>query len=244
MKDNYKLFTLQVVAHLALIPMVLYAQWYHWFTAIIIYFTCGTSITVTYHRLLSHKSWTSPRWFEIISTLLSSYVAVGSSIAWVATHRQHHRFTDKHGDPHSPTTTPWWRVQWFSMFEPVNIKYSVDLLRDKFHVFVHQYYFHMHAFVLIFLYIIDPFAVVYAYLVPAALVWNAGSCINTVNHMIGYRNHNTKDNSTCNLITGYLVFGEGWHNNHHFNPAADKFQQKWWEFDLGYFIIKRVRKDA
>jgi len=244
MKDSYKLFTLQLIAHLAILPMIIYAQWYHWVAAIVVYFLCGTSITVTYHRLLSHKAWVAPRWFEIVGTLLSTYIAVGSSIGWVATHRQHHRYTDKQGDPHSPNTRPWWCVQWFSMFEPVNIKYAVDLLRDKFHLTVHQKYFHIHAFIALFLFFVDPFAVVYVYLVPAALVWNAGSAINTVNHMLGYRNYETKDNSTCNFVTGYLVFGEGWHNNHHAEPASEKFQRKWWEFDLGYQVIKLVRKDA
>lgn len=244
MKDSQKLFTLQLLAHLALVPMLMYAQWYHWLVAILVYVAGGTSITVTYHRLLSHKAWKAPRWFEVASTLMGTYIAVGSSIGWVATHRQHHRFTDKHGDPHSPNVHPWWRVQWFSMFEPVNVRYAVDLLRDKFHLFVHQKYFWIHGAIALVLILIDPFAVVYAYLVPAALVWNAGSSINTVNHMLGYRNYDTKDSSTCNLITGYLVFGEGWHNNHHAEPASEKFQRKWWEFDWGYQLIKLVRKDA
>lgn len=244
MKDSYKLFTLQLFAHLAIIPMIIYAQWYHWAAAIAVYFIGGTSITVTYHRLLSHKAWVAPRWFEIVGTLFSTYIAVGSSIGWVATHRQHHRYTDKHGDPHSPNTQPWWRVQWFSMFEPVNVKYAVDLLRDKFHLTIHQKYFHIHVSIGLILLLFDPFAVVYLYLVPAALVWNAGSAINTLNHKLGYRNYETKDNSTCSFLTGYLVFGEGWHNNHHADPASEKFQRKWWEFDLGYQVIKLVRKDA
>ena len=47
-------------------------------------------------------------------------------------------------------------------------------------------------------------------------------------------------NSTNNIITGYLVGGEGWHNNHHAEPANPKFGRRWWEFDLGYLIIKLV----
>jgi stearoyl-CoA desaturase (delta-9 desaturase) len=130
------------------------------------------------------------------------------------------------------------------MFEPVNIKYAVDLLRDKFHLFVHQQYFLIHLGIAVILCIIDPFAVVYAYLVPMALIWNAGSAINTVNHKLGYRNQETRDNSTCNILTGYFVFGEGWHNNHHAEPASENFKRKWWEFDLGYQLICLLRKNA
>ena len=244
MKDSTKLFLLQLVAHMSLVPMILYASWYHWIVAIVVYFTCGTAITVTYHRLLSHKAWNAPRWWVVVGTMLCTYIGVGSSVGWVATHRQHHRYTDHPGDPHSPNVHPWWRVQWFSMFEPVNIKYAVDLLRDKFHLFIHQQYFPIHVWIGVVLFIIDPFAVVYAYLVPMALIWNAGSAINTLNHKLGYRNQETRDNSTCNFITGYLVFGEGWHNNHHADPASDNFKRKWWEFDLGHQLIRLLRKNA
>jgi fatty-acid desaturase len=241
MKDNHKLFFLQLAAHLAIVPMIMYGQWYHWLIAGMVYVLTGVSITITFHRLLSHKAWNAPRWWEVTGTLLCTYIGIGSSIGWIATHRQHHRFTDKVGDPHSPVVKPWWRVQWFSMFEPVNVKYAVDLLRDKFHLWLHLNYFIVHGAIMAVFLVIDPFALVYAYFVPMALIWNAGSCINTLNHMTGYTNHQTKDNSTCNLLTGYLVFGEGWHNNHHAAPASDNFKCKWWEFDLGYQLIKILR---
>jgi len=38
------------------------------------------------------------------------------------------------------------------------------------------------------------------------------------------------------------VSGEGWHNNHHAHPADAQFGKKWWEFDLGWQLIKLVRK--
>ena len=71
------------------------------------------------------------------------------------------------------------------------------------------------------------------------LLWNAGSAINTVNHLSGYRNFETTDQSKNNFILGYLAWGEGWHNNHHHNQKKFHFQCKWWEFDLSGFIINR-----
>jgi stearoyl-CoA desaturase (delta-9 desaturase) len=66
--------------------------------------------------------------------------------------------------------------------------------------------------------------------------------VNSLNHLnVGYRNHNTKDFSNNHLFTGYLVAGEGWHNNHHNDPANPKFGEKWWEIDLGWWFIKLIR---
>jgi stearoyl-CoA desaturase (delta-9 desaturase) len=69
-----------------------------------------------------------------------------------------------------------------------------------------------------------------------------GSFVNTINHKYGYRNIKTSDNSVNNIILGYLSSGEGWHNNHHATPSNPKFGKKWWEFDLGYYIIRAIKQ--
>ena len=38
-----------------------------------------------------------------------------------------------------------------------------------------------------------------------------------------------------NLILGYTAWGQGWHNNHHYDPKSFDFGKvvsgKWWEWD-------------
>jgi stearoyl-CoA desaturase (delta-9 desaturase) len=106
---------------------------------------------------------------------------------------------------------------------------------------MHNYYWLLNLIYITILAILDPFAIVYAYFVPTLLVWHGGSLINTLNHTVGYRSFQTSDTSTNNPITGFLVGGEGWHNNHHAHPANPKFGHKWWELDLGYLIIRMVK---
>jgi stearoyl-CoA desaturase (delta-9 desaturase) len=62
--------------------------------------------------------------------------------------------------------------------------------------------------------------------------------VNVFGHLkgiIGYRNYATKDNSYNNFILGYLAWGQGWHNNHHYDPKNFNFghgvSSKWWEWD-------------
>ena len=37
---------------------------------------------------------------------------------------------------------------------------------------------------------------------------------------------------------GILAYGEGWHNNHHFNPRVAKAGQRWWEIDVTWWAIR------
>ena len=242
-QDKYLLFALQLIAHCGLVLQLLYGHWYHWVLSFLIYFLTGCfGMTMTFHRLLSHKSWNAPRWFEIVGTVLGTYGLTGSSIGWVAIHREHHHHTDGEKDPHSPHHKGFIRVQWLSMFEKPNPKYAMHLIRDPIHAWLHKWYFALHIAVFVIWYCLDPMLLLCLYLTPAAILWNAGSAINTLTHMVGYRNHDNTDNSTNVWWLGYTMWGEGWHNNHHNDPKNSRFGEKWWEFDLGYWFIKHLSK--
>jgi len=238
------LIAYQILAHIAFVAMLFYGSITTWSIAIAIYFFIATiGGTVTYHRLLSHKSFKPQKWFSYFGPIVGAIGGNGSGIAWVAIHREHHRYTDTEKDPHSPIYKSFFRIQFLSMCDIPNIRYVPDLLRSKFHMWIHTNYWLINLVYVAILYMIDPWAVVYAYFVPTLMVWHAGSFINTVNHTIGYRPNETTDTSTNNLFTGYLVSGEGWHNGHHAFPANAKFGKKWWEFDLGWQVIKLVRSN-
>lgn len=242
-KDSWFLFIFQIVAHASLIPAIMLYDWHYFLLSLGVYFITGCfGMTMTYHRLLTHRAWTAPAWFEKFGSMCGSYGLVGSPIGWVAIHREHHVYTETDKDPHSPVTRGVLHAQYLSMFNVPKIKFVVDLLRSDFHTRLHRYYFLIHTFIFIILFFVSPTFLLFGYLVPAAILWNAGSFINTLNHTVGYRVTETKDNSTNNCVTGYLMWGEGWHNNHHANPKNWNFQVKPWEFDIGGFFIKRLMK--
>jgi stearoyl-CoA desaturase (delta-9 desaturase) len=244
MKKINWLFVFQIIAHLSVVPMIMYGSWYHWAIAISVYFVTGSiGMSGTYHRLLSHKSYAAPRWWQIFGTVAATLGGTGSSIAWVAVHRAHHRFTDTSQDPHCPHHHGVFRVQFLSMFYQPNIKYVPDLLRDSFHVAMHKYYWAVHATFATVLFAVDPFAVIYAWLVPSVILWHAGSGVNTLGHMWGWQDHNAgKDSSTNHPVLGVLMWGEGWHNNHHADPGNWEFGRKWWQIDVTKQIIKLVKQ--
>jgi stearoyl-CoA desaturase (delta-9 desaturase) len=245
MNKKLQLFSLQLICHIALIWALFSFSATDWLFTIGVYFLTGClGVTVTLHRYYSHKSFKFKHdWVRKFFTVCSVWGIIGDPIAWVNNHRQHHRLTDRPGDPHSPSVLGFATVQWFSMFHSyTKLRLVPDMIRDNFLVWIHRNYFKIHWVILVVFCLISIKMTAVFYLVPAAILWNMGSLVNTINHTLGYRSHDTKDNSTNNPVLGYLVWGEGWHNNHHYIPSAKKFGEQWWEFDLGYQIIRAVER--
>jgi stearoyl-CoA desaturase (delta-9 desaturase) len=243
---SYLVLIHQIIAHIALAAVFLFFPPQYWFITIAVYCVlyCFGG-TMTYHRLLSHQSFQPPRWFYYTGSILGLLSCSGSPIAWVATHRKHHRFTDKVQDPHSMRYMKWYKVQWLTMLVPAEPKYATHLLRSPFQIFLHKNYFFIHLAYAALLAAIDPKLLLYAYLAPAALVWEAGSIINTVCHKWGYCNYQIEDDSKNNRWLALFTFGEALHNNHHARQANFDFKRQPNEIDIAAFFIRLLnRKDS
>jgi len=223
----------QIIAHSALIYMLLYGNIYWWLITIIVYFLNGClGMTMTYHRLLSHKSWSAPKFLEYLFVFFANSGLTGSAISWVSIHRQHHRFTDTERDPHSPLYKSWFYCHFLSMFSEVNLRYVPDLLKEKFYLLQHKFYFEISILwgILMVLIFQDINALIYAWLVPAAILWNAGSSIVSISH---------RDGSIFNdHLLAFLVWGEGYHKNHHNNQKNYRFGK----YDLSGVLIEKSNK--
>ena len=75
--------------------------------------------------------------------------------------------------------------------------------------------------------LIDPYALIYAWLAPAGLAKILGSLVFSYSH----RNGKPNTDAWVALVSG----GEGYHTPHHNNPR----QVRWGKFDLGGFIIEK-----
>jgi stearoyl-CoA desaturase (delta-9 desaturase) len=223
----------QILAHLSLVWMIFYGTPLMWAITVFVYFLNGClGMTMTYHRLLSHKAWNPPKWIEYTFAYLAGIGLTGSAISWVSIHRKHHRYTDKSEDPHSPKYKGWFYCHFLSMFSNVDAKYAVDLLRQDFYTKQHRYYFLMATVWGLSVSVVfwDPYALIYAWLAPAAILWNAGSTIVSYSHRKG-----TVFNDTW---LGILVWGEGYHANHHDKPGSARFGK----YDLGGILIEFFKK--
>lgn len=68
----------------------------------VFYVISGLGVTVGLHRYFTHGAFKAKRPLKIALGIAGSLSLEMSVLDWVATHRKHHKFSDKEGDPHSP----------------------------------------------------------------------------------------------------------------------------------------------
>ena len=123
-----------------------------------------------------------------------------------------------------------------------------DILDDEFLKFCHRNYLLIVVPPLIITALIDWRITVFLFAIPSVIVIFSGAIVNTVGHLWGYRNFETKDHSRNNTFFN-LFFNWGCsmlHNNHHHDPSAYNFKMsdKWYETDfLNVFIIEKFLID-
>ena len=244
---NQEVRGLQLVNHLMLVIGVGYSIYTGLYSYILLsmclYWIMGVlGINVGYHRLLSHRSFRTYPLIEKTLSLIGILTTVGSPLAWVATHRQHHRVTDRIGDPHSPYLIGPFKA-WVGIWgiTKLDLKLVRDIRKDDFQRWIHKNYL-----TIIFIYCavlagIDPWLIVFAYCIPACLCLHSTSGIIVIAHIHGYRTHETNDQSRNSWIANLMTLGEGWHNNHHAKPYAWSNWEKWWEWDIPSLIIRLIR---
>lgn len=204
----------------------------------------GIGISMMMHRYWTHKS------FEFKNPILErifTWIAVlsgrGSPIGWVYVHRLHHAFSDTPKDPHDPETVNW------KIFLPHLAHYgeSIDkkIIRDLFnkeHLAINKYYMVYIILWSLFLLIISPKLFVFFYAIPVMLTFVGLDLFVALTHRYGYRNFETNDNSKNNWFISLILWGEGWHNNHHKYPQKYYTQEKFWEIDILGLIISWIKK--
>ena len=87
------------------------------------YFITGClGITLSYHRQLSHRSFSTPKWLEYALAYCGVLAIQGEPMEWVSSHRYHHLHTDTPLDPHSPYEGFWWSHMGWLLDNKVSVK--------------------------------------------------------------------------------------------------------------------------
>ncbi|GJP55276.1 hypothetical protein CLOM_g14256 [Closterium sp. NIES-68] len=202
-------------------------------------------ITLSYHRNLSHRSFTLPKWLEYTFAYCGVQAVQGDPKEWVSAHRYHHRFCDTPADPHTPYEGFWhshmgWLLDDVATQERVGVRNNIaDMENDPFYDFIEAtYVWHIVASVLL-LYALGGFPwVVWGFGVRAVWVYHITWFVNSASHVWGYQSWNTGDLSRNNWWVGILAFGEGWHNNHHAFQYSCRHGLEDHQVDMTWYTIK------
>ncbi len=221
-------------------------------------------VEVGFHRHFSHRSYRAHSAVRVTLAILGSMAFQGPVIWWAATHRRHHTYSDKLGDPHSPhlhgrLMQGLFHAHMGWLFVPESTRaagwdrYAQDLYRDRAIFKVHTMYFY---------WLIAGFVVpgiiagivtrsvsgallgvlwggfVRVFMMNHVFYW----CINSVTHTFGTRPFASDDESTNNIWLAIPTLGQSWHNNHHAFPSSALMGLRWWEMDIGGWVIRALKK--
>lgn len=236
----------------------LYAGFLCW---LIMWFLAGgVGVSVGMHRHFSHRSFVAKPVTKASLGIFGCMAAQGPIPYWVALHRCHHAHSDEPGDPHSPHRCATGHANplhaalhghmgWVPFHDvPKPTKYARDLIEDPVVKQVSRFYWYW-----VLLGIAAPAAtwglisdsiegvICGAYwggLLRIALGHQLIWAVNSVCHLWGGRPNDVGNLSTNNIWIALLTWGEGWHNNHHWQPSAAQFSDRWWQVDVGWWVVQ------
>lgn len=241
------------------------AGWIEFWLFLGMYFVHMGGVTIGMHRQIAHNSFKSGRWFKILSIIAGSMAGQGPVLYWASTHRAHHRYSDKEGDPHTPqlhgagfvnrlrgffySHMPWMLSD--KIASPSD--FCRDVLRDRTLMRLNQYYFHWLGLGLILPGVLGAIlggggiagfwsGLIFGGFLRMFIANHAAWCVGSVCHMFGSRPFRTHDSSGNSWWVAVLTFGEGLQNNHHAFPKHYRHAIEWYEPDISGWLLFILEK--
>jgi sn-1 stearoyl-lipid 9-desaturase len=215
------------------------AVFLHWLTG-------GLGITLGWHRLVTHRSFQTPKWLEYMLVFFGALAMQGGPIWWVGLHRHHHLYSDQDVDHHDSSKGFWWsHMGWMFRDVPAETeipRFTKDIADDRFYQFLDKYFFPLQLVFAAVLFLIGGWTfLLWGVFVRLVLVYHTTWLVNSATHKFGYRTYESKDASTNCWWVALLAYGEGWHNNHHAYQYSARHGMKWWEIDATWMMIRLLQ---
>ena len=245
------LFCLVTVGAIIGLPTYAYFydySWVDWTMFVMLYAITGIGITVGYHRLLAHRSFTCPDWVKGVFLVAGGLALQNSGLKWASDHIRHHARCDREEDPYNAQLGFWYsHCGWLFWKDPhKDEKYASKLKQDPVVMWQHRYYIPIVISGLVL-----PFGVGALYdgwtgglgcfllagLGRTFFVLNSTFCINSVCHLWGSQTHGASDSSRDSWWVSLITFGEGYHNYHHMYQSDYRNGPKWYNFDPSKWLI-------
>ncbi len=204
-------------------------------------------ISLAYHRYFAHRTFKTSRPFQFLLAFWAMTSAQKGVLWWAGHHRNHHRYTDMPGDPHSPARSGffWSHMGWILSHR--NADAPLDVIRDMARFpelrWLERWQYLPPALLAIALLLAGGVhALIWGFFVSTVILYHTTFAINSIAHEFGKRVYPTTDTSRNNWVLSLLTAGEGWHNNHHFFCSSARLGFHWWQYDPTYLAILAFAK--
>ena len=202
--------------------------------SMLIYFLfTSIGMVCTFHRFYSHKSFEfRNNVLKYFCTMLGLLSGSGSVIGWCGIHNKHHDKHDTPDDPHD-SKRGFFNLITLNYNYDIELKYVKYLLKNKFLIMTHQYYFLLILMYAMLLTLSLGFeGLVFGFCLPSMIVL-------FVSGLTTYFLHEGGSPQTVRWMN-MLVFGDGNHFEHHKNSKRYRHEHD----DVSGWIIHNVLRRA
>ncbi len=209
------------------------------------------SVTIYLHRCQAHRALDL---HPIASHFFRFWLWLTTGMEtkkWTAIHRKHHAKVETEEDPHSPQVKGIWKV----VLEGAELyrkearnketmeRYGQGTPEDwiERHVYEKHSAMGITLMLIIDIVLFGTMGLTIWALQMVTIPFFAAGVVNGLGHYVGYRNFECPDASRNLIPIALFLGGEELHNNHHTYGTSAKFSVKWWEVDLGWFLIRMMQ---
>lgn len=205
------------------------------------------------HRGVIHKSYKTSKLVRNVLLYLFTLTGLGGPLSWLKLHYYRDYWQNRKDCPkyfsyeHSLRKDFWWNLH--LAFYPKSLNnYGIpqEDLEDNWLKWLEKTWY-IHNLVLAF-----GIFIFFGLNTMLVLVFLRISITILAHWYIGYASHKygyahfeieeAKESGFNDALLGFISFGEGFHNNHHAYPRSANFSSKWYEIDLGWYVILGLKK--
>jgi len=225
--------------------------------AFLIFLARGFSMTAGFHRYFAHRSYKTGRVFQFLLGFIGTSATQNGPLWWSAHHRNHHRNSDTDQDPHSLRSKGfWWAHMGWIMdqraYRRVDTTLIADLVKYPELRWLDRWCLVPPICIVVVLWALGNFLagsqpelgtsgpqlVTWGFFIATVVGYHVTFSVNSLTHVFGSKRFDTGDESRNNTFVAIVALGEGWHNNHHAFPFAERQGLTWWEIDVTHYILK------
>lgn len=237
------LFYIVTIHALALVGLVLFPLpgWRVLAVTVAIASLGGVGTSVCYHRCLAHRTLRLHRVVERALIFFSIFNASGAPLSWAANHRHHHAKADSAEDISSPRHGGFWwaHMRWVYQWSGSEIRrWCPDLDKRQYRIWRP-----LQIPIITFSIFSGSFLGWEGFFWMGAIrlvyVLHFQMFVNSLLHMTPGLPEGV-DSSRNLWWLGPLqlgAWGENWHRNHHGDANTARFGRRWWQIDLGWYVI-------
>ncbi len=187
-----------------------------WLWIAFLYWIRMLAITGIYHRLLTHRAYSTPAPVKWVGSMIASASGQMGPSWWKGHHNEHHIHSDQPRDPHASINGFWWsHYKWLLTKNFLPSKLPADIEKDPVLKAIDRLHFVPPLALALLSYAMGGLEYLAAFFISTTILFHGVATVNSLCHKFGSQPFDSGDRSRNNWFVAIITLGEGWHSCHH-----------------------------